>query len=311
MTSRYDHVLIATDFSDESMRALKVGGAMAKHYGARLTLAHAYDAKPYMRLLEPRSPAEAQKAMGDAALKELAAMRKLYFAGVDVEVVAVAGVSAALTICEHAATIGASLIVVGTRGRGAVMRVLVGSVAEQIVRHATCDVMVVRGDVDDWSPKHIVAPTDLSEVASSALRAAAELQKTFDADVALVHVYDDDVPVPAMGKRRLKNRDEVVNKLHGELTSLQGAIFAEDAAVVCDVLVGEHPGDVVCTYLEEKKSDLVVVSSHGRTGLASLLLGSVAEQIIRYAPCPALAVRVRAQLEDDDPPTDPTHKTSG
>jgi nucleotide-binding universal stress UspA family protein len=294
----YRHVLIATDYSDEAERALVVGAQFARRCSAQVTLAHAYDATPYMRLLEPRNSAEAKLAMRDAAAEKLGALRDAHLDGLEVDIAAVSAESPAMGICDHAEKVGADVIVVGTRGRGTVMRVLVGSVAERIIRHAKCDVLVVRGNTDGWSPSHMVAPTDLSEVASVAIEATAVLHGVFESKVSLLHVYDDDVPVPAAGAFKLADTAVVAANLKNELDTKRQDIFGDDENVDSEVLVGEHPADIICKWCEDNDANLVIVSSHGRTGLAHVLMGSVAEQIIRYAPCPALAIRVRPEQQD-------------
>jgi len=294
MTTRYRHIIVATDFSDEAEHALRVGAGLARRLGSKLTLVHAFDATPYLRLLASKQPADAKSAMAAAATKELNSLSERFTDGVDdVEVVAVHCEGVAAGLCDYAREQDGSLIVIGTRGRGALMRVLVGSVAERVVRHAPCDVLVVRGAGEDWSPTRVVAPTDLSERASMAIAAVSELRQTLDAEVTLLHVYDDDLPVPATGEFKLAGRDQVIADLTKDLERTRQALFGDAEDVAVELLVGPHPADAVCKWLEDNDADLVVVSSHGRTGLAHMLMGSVAEAIIRYAPCPALAIRVR------------------
>jgi nucleotide-binding universal stress UspA family protein len=292
MPQPYGHILVATDFSDEAERALAVGSKIAQRLGAKLTIAHAFNPKPYVRLIEPRAAGEAADAMAAAAHKQLEELRVRACAHLDnVATHSVRCDTPALGLTDYAKESGVSLIVVGTRGRGAVMRVLVGSVAERIVRHAHCDVLVARGDTDDWDLDHIVAPTDLSEIASIAATAAADIRKRFDCKVTLLHVFDDDVPVPAQEGYGLASTEEVVATLNKELHDLKLQVFGDDDGVDCQVIVGEHPADLVCTWCEDNDAQMVVVSTHGRTGIARVLVGSVAEQIIRYSPCPALAIR--------------------
>ena len=288
MPTPYAHILIATDFSEHAAHAVEVGATLARKAGAKVTLAHTFDPEPYSRLIEPGAAAQAERAMRDAAMKGLETLREGLGEGLEVELAAFRSGSAARGLCAFAEEKDVSLIVVGTRGRGAIMRVLVGSVAERIVRHAHCDVLVARGAGDGWQLERVVAPTDLSEIASEAAKACVDLKGAFDCAVTLMHVYDDDVPIPAADGLELASSDEVKAGLEKELVALADEVGI-DAAL--ELLVGEHPADVVCEWLGEHNIDLVVVSTHGRTGLARMLVGSVAERIIRYAPCPALAVR--------------------
>lgn len=288
------HILVATDFSDQAERALAVGAELARRAKAKLTIAHAFNPKPYVRLIEPRAAIEAEATMAAAAMKHLGVLSAKHGAGIETVVTAtVKCESAALSLADYGSDNHVSLMVVGTRGRGAVMRVLVGSVAERLVRHADCDVLVVRGDTSEWDLDHIVVPTDLSEIASTAAVSAASLRKAFHCRVTLLHVFDDDVPIPSLDGRGFMKTDAVVSRLAAELEQLKQDAFGDDDGVACEVLTGEHPADVVCSWCADHGANMVVVSTHGRTGLARVLVGSVAEQIIRYAPCPALAVRTR------------------
>ncbi len=300
MPHPYAHILVATDFSDEAERALAVGADLARRAAAKLTIAHAFNPKPYVRLIEPRAASEAEATMAAAAMKHLGTLSAKHCAGMDAVVTATVRCDTPATaLTDYAEQNDASLIVVGTRGKGAVMRVLVGSVAERIVRDAHCDVLVVRGDVDDWNLDHVVVPTDLSEISSAAAVAAASLRKAYQSKVTLLHVFDDDVPIPSADGKGLLRTDEAVARLRADLERLRHDVFGDDDGVSCEIAVGEHPADMVCNWCEEHGAKMVLVSTHGRTGLARVLLGSVAEQIIRYAPCPALAIRTRPTGEPE------------
>ena len=304
MPSRYARILVATDFSTQAEDALKVGAVLAQRAAAEVTLLHVFDPSPYMRLIEPRSPQEAEQAMGDSARRELERLASEHLAGVErVRTVAIRHPSAAVGISKYAGAHQIELCVLATRGRTGLTRILVGSVAERIVRHAPCDVLVVRGEVDGWSMQTLLAPTDFSEVSAVSVRAAAELHESFGAKVALVHVYDDSVPTPAPELFRLANSEVVTEKLRVELEQVRKDNFplagsADDEAVSAELLIGDSPADAICSWAGKQGTDLIVLSSHGRTGLAAMLIGSVAEQVVRHAPCPVLTVRAHPREEE-------------
>jgi nucleotide-binding universal stress UspA family protein len=141
------------------------------------------------------------------------------------------------------------------------------------------------------SIKHIVVPTDFSEPADAALTYGIELARQLGATVSLVHVFEDPtvavfsdqyVPFPpevrgellADVRRRLA--DEIARRGYSEMTPV--------------VLVGQTARAIVETA-RERHADLIVMGTHGRHGMAHLLLGSVAERVVRTAPCPVLTVR--------------------
>lgn len=292
MTPRYAHIAIATDFSEPSEAAIAVGAELAQRSGADVTLLHVFDPSPYMLLLEPRSPEEAEEAMGSAARKELQRLADSHLDAVErVHTVALRHPSAPAGICDYVAKHGIELVVVGTQGRTGLARILMGSCATRLLRHSPCDVLVVRGATDGWSVRHIVAPTDLSENGSAAIDAAAQLHEAFGGKLSLLHVLDETIPVPSAEGFGLADTGAVAKRLHEELVAIQRKRCADDDTVDSHVLVGETPAPGICQWAKDHDAQLLVVSTHGRTGLSAMLIGSVAEQVVQQAPCPVLTVR--------------------
>lgn len=289
---RYARIAIATDFSDHAERAVVIGADIAQRSGAEVTLLHVFDPSPYMLLLEPRSPDQAEQAMGDAARKELERLSREHLGDVErVRCVALRHASAPAGICDYAREHGIDLVVVATQGRTGLARVLMGSCATRLVRHAHCDVLVVRGDAAEWSVRHIVAPTDLSDNASTAIAAAGQIHDAFGGTLSLLHVLDETVPVPSSETFGLADVSTLADQLKEDLEAIRTNLFAGDDRVSSHVLVGETPAPGICRWAEEHDAQLIVVATHGRTGLAAMLIGSVAEQVVQQASCPVLTVR--------------------
>ena len=143
-----DHILVATDFSDVSERAVSAAAVLAKQLGAKITLIHSYDPDPLIppgaipRPQEFREKITAE--MTGAVTKKLHEIQTGPLAGLDVTAEVLTHRSAAAAITEHAKKVGADLIVVGTSGRTGIGHLLIGSVAEKVVRHAHCPVLAVR-----------------------------------------------------------------------------------------------------------------------------------------------------------------------
>ena len=141
----------------------------------------------------------------------------------------------------------------------------------------------------------ILVPIDFSATSDAALHYAVTLARRFRASLHLLHVVDDAfvggafgseiyiASVPAMQASLI---DEAARKLSGVLSKVERASIAAGM----EVRVG-RPADVICEAAEEHACDLIVMGTHGRTGMAHLLLGSVAEKMVRAAPCPVLTVR--------------------
>ncbi len=144
-----DHILVATDFSEPSERAVDAAAVLAKQLGAKVTLLHSFD--PDVLVPPGAIPHPAQyrdkiaQEMTTAVTEKLREIARTKLADVpDVDTAAVTHRSPAGGITEHARALGADLIIVATAGRTGLGHLLIGSVAEKVVRHAHCPVLAVR-----------------------------------------------------------------------------------------------------------------------------------------------------------------------
>jgi nucleotide-binding universal stress UspA family protein len=139
------HILLTTDFSEASEGAVAKAGELARSSSAKLTVLHVHSRPPAAP--EAFVPSEKVVVSADLDAEAHQALEKLKgskLAGVEsIDLATVEHVSAPLAICDYADHHGVDLIVIGTHGRTSVNRLLIGSVAEKVVRHATCPVLVV------------------------------------------------------------------------------------------------------------------------------------------------------------------------
>ena len=185
------------------------------------------------------------------------------------------------------------LVVVGTHGRTGIPRVLLGSVAERVVRHAPCSVLVTRRTGDTTPFAHILVPIDFSEPSRLAVERATELAAVDGAGILLLH----SVELPAYYDSELGTELLASIEKGGatQLATSADELRAKTTVPVTSVLRHGSPGASSVNVLEEDPTfDLVVVGSHGRTGFKRALLGSVAEKIVRHAPCSVLVARARS-----------------
>ena len=142
--------------------------------------------------------------------------------------------------------------------------------------------------------KTILVPTDFSDDAANALSTAVELARLFGARIVVVHAYHVDIPMttPMAGGYTLPPG------FYEELRSQATARVEEVAKEVADqgveasgVALSESPSSAVVAYAESLSADLIVMGTRGRTGLKHVVLGSVAERVVRTAPCPVLTVK--------------------
>lgn len=140
----------------------------------------------------------------------------------------------------------------------------------------------------------ILVPTDFSEAAEKAVDYAADLAKKFGAKVTMIYV--DDLNYSEIGMFGIVDADrlrqETKARASDKLERLMGELVPEGSHG--DTVVAEgKPGVEIVEYAAKSDTDLLVVSTHGHTGLSHMLLGSTAEYVVRRAPCPVLSVHDR------------------
>ena len=161
--------------------------------------------------------------------------------------------------------------------------------------------------------RHLLVPTDFSEPAGHALRYAVEEAGLHQARVTLLHVLPPDSRTdvhyvtgappetalggfdPSVGRSRFLSQPEVVRRDPGEevltrLRDLAASAFKGSSEAVVET---GHPADTIVRVAQERGADLIVMATNGRTGLQHAVLGSVAEKVVRLAPCPVLTVKHR------------------
>ena len=141
---------------------------------------------------------------------------------------------------------------------------------------------------------NILCPTDFSEFSDRAIRYACELAEKFGSELHLLNVLQDyNAVAPGTGETFAPFTDwlpELRKQSQEQLAKLPGPEWAAKVKVHRTTRVGA-PIDEITKYATERHIDLIVQGTHGRRGIKHMLLGSVAENIVRYAPCPVLTVR--------------------
>ncbi|HEX9020550.1 MAG TPA: universal stress protein [Nitrospirota bacterium] len=178
------------------------------------------------------------------------------------------------------------LIVMGRRGLRPVERMLVGRVTARVIGHSRQDVLVVPNETKvGW--KTIVLATDGSKHSAAATERAIVFAKSYGGELKVLSVVD--VP-PEFYAEAPEAVEDLVRKAKGFVADVKSR--AAEAGVKADTFVGEAEAfEAINNLAEEQKADMIVIGSHGRTGLRRLLMGSVAEKVIGYAACPVLVVK--------------------
>ncbi|CAN5546159.1 universal stress protein [soil metagenome] len=289
-------ILVATDYSDASDEALREGDATARAAGASLAVVHVIPNVQAVNPLFPQNNAGSELGMTDLIGKVTALLdeRISTITGRDPETVE-RFVEVGLDypeIIKRAESYAPSLLFVGSVGRTGLARVLLGSVAEKVVRYAHCPVVVVRKPAGKGV---VLAATDMSKASLFAVTVAADQARVRGAKLVVVHAMDFS-GASFLGEigaffGGMQQAVDVPVVLSAAKSALAGAL--ENLKIEAEVLTLDgSPSTVLHDLALSRGAELVVVGTHGRTGLARLALGSVAESIIRHVTCSVLAVRV-------------------
>jgi nucleotide-binding universal stress UspA family protein len=178
------------------------------------------------------------------------------------------------------------LIVMGRKGISGLEKVLVGSVTARVIGHSQRDVLVVPKDAAiGW--KSILFATDGSKYSEAATNRAIGLAKSHDSEVKIISVVDVTEEFMARAPGAL---EDLVKKAQGIVETVKEKASSE--GIKAEGIVREGEAYKVITDIAGKeKSGVIVMGSHGRTGLKRLLMGSVTEKVIGYAPCPVIVVK--------------------
>ena len=143
--------------------------------------------------------------------------------------------------------------------------------------------------------QNILVATDFSPAAHYGLTKAAELAREVTAKVTLCHVQDPNhvhgLTTSATEEGRKLDEQGIKDSLHTSLREVLEKYFADVEHTKTTLIISDDVAQGICHYAKKEDVELIVLSTHGRTGLAHLLIGSVAEKVVRHAPCPVLTVR--------------------
>ncbi len=217
----------------------------------------------------------------------------------------VAHSTAAGGILNYAVQYDVDLIVMGTHGRRGVRRLVLGSVAEEVVRKAPCPVMTVgRGasTPEEMEGGTMLVPVDFSEHRFRVMAHAREIAPVYDMDLTLLHVVEVTGLPDAYGVYGSPPDPGVLADRAEEVLDVEAeSLRAKGIDVSLDVR-GGPPAATILNVAEESGAAFITIATHGRTGLERMLMGSVAEKVLRQAPCPVCAVKSfgRSLVEVED-----------
>jgi len=267
---RLERLLLATDGSEYSEGAVREAINLAKTCGSKLYAISVIEVNPEFEALAPglaekeeRARQEHLKTVKSKASKE----------GFDCEIIVYRGGEPYESIVDEAAKNKVGMIIMGRYGRSGLGRVMMGSATAKVIGYTLCRVLVVPKDAKLTFEKILIA-TDGSMHSEFASNEAISIAKRSGGTLIILSVAkkDENIPVAKASVDMVKNVAE-----------------KEGIKVEALTLKGE-PYEVIVKTAEQKNAGLIVVGSHGRTGITKLLMGSVTEKVIGHAASAVMVV---------------------
>jgi len=297
------NIVVPIDFSKMSVQSIHVAKRLAQRFSASIHLAHVRHLNYATDFVAPAPPIIPFSFMTYEQVEEQTALKELK------KVASECGVSSATCdvlsgappfdeICRLAQTVPADLVVMPTHGRTGLKHVFLGSTAERIVQHSSCPVLITRGSAlhanngSRFRIKTILVPVDFSKCSREGLRHAIAFANEFGAKIILLHatylgyiyaaegtaLYD----IPGLQKAARKTAERKMRELVRSVNfgAVKFATVFTDGSPVIDI----------CSFAKDYGVDLIITATHGFTGFTHVLIGSIAEQVVRHAPCSVLVV---------------------
>jgi nucleotide-binding universal stress UspA family protein len=288
-------IVVPTDFSELAQAASVRAAGLARLYGSEIHLVHAFALPAVLAPYEMAVPTGVLDQVRQALNAKLDDTRKAVEArgvqSVTAQLVDAQQPDAAIADAVHAHR--ADLVVMGTHGHGGLKHVFLGSVAERTLRRLDVPILAVKGDAEAAAKPiaKILVAVDFSPHSDRAVATAAALATRLQASVDVVHAFD----IPYDTEDYLSAIDpelerEIETRARAHLTQAKQRIERDGVKTAMHFRRG-RPHSVIADLASAIGCQLIVMGTHGRTGLAHALLGSVAERTLRAAPCSVLCVK--------------------
>lgn len=294
-------VLFTTDFSQAANTALPHALKIAQQYGANITILHV--ATPYAHELSKPEYQYHYLDQGNYEKYVDESMSELFQtigSPQEINTTITRDRSSASGILSFIEQNGIDLIVMGTHGRSAIAHFLLGSVSEKIVRYAPCPVLTVAQGRDNYQNnpeyQHVLVAFDFSEHSKEAARKAKDIASTYGARLQALHVIEQEVH-PAYYYRWKESMIRDLPQIAAEAKESLQASLGEEGIEDLDIQVEIGEGKVhkeISQFAREHRVDLIVMGTHGLSGVERMLLGSTTERLVRIASCPVLTVKPQA-----------------
>jgi nucleotide-binding universal stress UspA family protein len=297
----FKHILCPTDLSEASLRSLTYAAAFARWYEAQLTVLHvvptfepiAVSPGEFIGPMQMVVPISREEVLGEMRrITDGAGMGSIH------AILSAHEGDPARNIVEQAVAIEADLVVMGTHGRTGFERLLIGSVAEKVLRKAPCPVLLVPPHVTATAPpdvdfQHILCPMDFSPSALQALGVALDLARQSDGAVTLVHALEwlaEEEPREYTHFNVPEYRQYLIDDARHRVQALVADKSPTWSAIDARVVLGRAYREIL-RLAADSGTDLIVMGAQGRGALGLTLFGSTTQHVVRAATCPVLIVR--------------------
>lgn len=269
-------ILVPTDFSEEANNALLAAHSLANNTDSSILLLHVVE-DPHVVSFNTMGQSQYDSMENVYVIKLIEKTKEKLqaiiddpkFSDIDISYKVDIGNSYS-SIIEHIASHQASLIIMGTKGVGGLEEILIGSVTDKVVRHASCPVITVKKCQDLTQIKNIVFATDLKEDQSQIIDALKKLQTYFGAKLHIIKVYDS-----------IWLKEEEVEERIKEFTLREG-ITNFSIKVVRDA----DEADAIMEYAADLEAGMIAMGSHDRHGLLYLLADHISKDVVNHAHRP-------------------------
>lgn len=312
----YQRIMVAVDGSNTSNLALNEALYLTISLKAHLDILHILDGVPiykitpdfeyekYRELIKKDSLSILEKAKREAISKGCK---------VDTNLIEIIDANKKISemLIEAVESNKIDLLILGTHGRRGFNRFLLGSVAEETIRISTVPVLLVRAEEgranyltnrNALPYQRIVIATDGSKVSDSALIQAIDLAKSLDATLSVLHIANEFPAKDFIFAKQFVHYQEAI-KHHGEEILKKSIHLCHENDLRAETLLieiidkPEGVPDKIIESILSLKADLLIVGTHGHSGINRFLLGSVAEEIVRRSPIPVLLVRPKGNTQ--------------
>lgn len=295
------HILVPSDFSDTARQALAHAISLAHRYNAKITLLHVvtiFDDDPY-------NPKQTFPDLDDyydhiqrrAGEKIKSTISKKIIENLQIEYMVLRGFSPYEEILSFAADNNVDLITMGTHGRNRLASFFLGSVAEKVVRHATCPVLTTKISSEKIKSlptyNRLLVPTDFSDQSRRALQFAASLLDGQQGNIDILHVIEDVIHpayynsekgsifelVPDLKEKTKKSLQEITDELLPK--DKMGRVVVQEGKIA----------QTITDYCDNEKIDMIVMGTHGMNFISQFLIGSVANRVLRNVACPVITIK--------------------